>query len=144
MVELEGLGEANVAAGRFESAEQAFIAGMATAGKMGMIKDMLAMMTKIAKVRALRGLPAEAVETLATVLAQPLSAHQQPLADNTPIKDSAARVLDDLRDAIGPEERSAALARGTSTPFEVAAKELTARLMDAPTDRMLTSPERPT
>jgi len=101
MVELEGLGEANVAAGRFEAAEQAFIEGMATADKMGMVKDMLAMMTKIAKVRAVRGLPAEAVEMLATVLAQPISA-QQPLTDNTPIKDSADRALDDLRDALSP------------------------------------------
>ena len=126
MVELEGLGEANVAASQFEAAEQAFIEGMATADKMGMVKDMLAMMTKIAKVRAVMGLSAEAVELLATVLAQPISA-QQPLTDSTPIKESAARALDDLRDVLGPEERSAALARGTSTPFEVAAKKLMAR-----------------
>jgi hypothetical protein len=126
MVELEGLGEANVAADRFKAAEQAFIEGMATAEKMGMVTDMLGMMTKIAKVRAVMGRPVEAVEMLATVLAQPIST-QQPLTDNTPIKDSAARALDDLRDALGPEERSAALARGTSTPFEVAAKELIAR-----------------
>jgi class 3 adenylate cyclase/tetratricopeptide (TPR) repeat protein len=126
MVELEGLGEANVAAGQFEAAEQAFIEGMATADKMGMVKDMLAMMTKIAKLRAVMGLPAEAVELLATVLAQPINA-QQPLTDSTPIKESAARALHDLRDALGPEERSAALARGTSTPFEVAAKKLMAR-----------------
>jgi predicted ATPase/class 3 adenylate cyclase len=135
MVELEGLGEANVAAGRYEAAEQAFIEGVATADKMGMVKDMLALMTKIAKVRAVMGLPVEAVEMLATVLAQPISA-QQPLTDNTPIKDSAARALDDLRDALGPEERVVAFARGTSTPFEVAAKDLIARLIDAPRDRV--------
>ena len=83
MVNLEGLGDANIAAGRFEAAEQAFIEGMATADKMGMVRDMLGMMAKIAKVRAARGLPAEAVEMLATVLAQPISA-QQPFTDNTP------------------------------------------------------------
>jgi predicted ATPase/class 3 adenylate cyclase len=136
---LEGLGEANVAAGQFEAAQQAFIEGMATAEKMGMVTDMLAMMTKIAKVRALMGRPVEAVELLATVLSQPISA-QQPLTDSTPIKDSAARALDDLRDALAPKERSAALARGTSTPFEVAAKELIARPMNAPRDRIPTSP----
>jgi predicted ATPase/class 3 adenylate cyclase len=139
MVNLEGLGEANVAAGRFEAAEQAFIEGMATADKMGMVRDMLGMMAKIAKVRAARGLPAEAAEMLATVLAQPISA-QQPFTDNTPIKDSAARVLDDLRDALSPEECSAALARGTSTPFPVAAKELITRPVDAPADPAPTSP----
>jgi hypothetical protein len=133
MVNLEGLGEANVAAGRFEAAEQAFTEGMATADKMGMVRDMLGMMVKIARVRAARGLPAEAVEMLATVLAQPISA-QQPFTDNTPIKDSAAQALDDLRDALSPEECSAALARGTSTPFAVAAKELITRLVDAPAD----------
>jgi predicted ATPase len=139
MVNLEGLGDANVAAGRFEAAEQAFIEGMATADKMGMVKDMLGMMAKIAKVRAARGFPAEAAEMLATVLAQPISA-QQPFTDNTPIKDSAARILDDLRGALSPEECSAALAQGTSTPFAVAAKELIAGLADAPTDRAPTGP----
>ncbi len=93
----------------------------------------------IAKVRVVMGRPVKAVEMFATVLAQPIST-QQPLTDNTPIKDSAARALDDLRDALGPEERSAALARGTSTPFEVAAKELIARPMNAPRDRIRTSP----
>ena len=72
---------------------------------------------------------------LATVLAQPISA-QQPLADSTLIKESAARALYDLRNALDPEERSAALAPGTSTPFEVAAKELIAHLMDAPRDQV--------
>jgi predicted ATPase/class 3 adenylate cyclase len=134
MVALEGLGDANVAAGRFEAAEQAFIEGMATADKMGMVRDMLGMMAKIAKVRAAMGLPAEAVEMLATVLAQPMST-QQPFADNTPIKDSAAQALDDLRGMLSSEESSAALARGTSTPFEVSAKELMASV-DAPRDRV--------
>ena len=69
-----------------------------------------------------------------------ITTSQQPLTDNTPIKDSAARALDDLRDALGPEERSAALARGTSTPFEVAAKELIAPPMNAPRDRIPTGP----
>ncbi len=133
MVNLEGLGDANISAGRFEAAEQAFIEGMATADKMGMVRDMLGMMAKIAKVRAARGLPAEAAEMLATVLAHPISA-QQPFTENTPIKDSAARALDDLRDALSPEECSAALARGTSTPFAVAAKELITRLVDGPAD----------
>src|SRR4029450_5856975 len=35
MVELEGLGEANVAAGQFDAGEQAFIEGMDTAGNTG-------------------------------------------------------------------------------------------------------------
>lgn len=127
MVALEGLGEANVAAGRFDAAERAFVDGMATADKMGMIRDMLGMMAKIAKVRAATGSPAEAVEMLATVHAEPTSA-QQPFTANTPIKDIAAEALDDLRKTLEPMEYSEALARGTSTPFEVAAKHLMAGL----------------
>jgi predicted ATPase/class 3 adenylate cyclase len=123
MVALEGLGDANFTAGRFEAAEQAFIEGMVTADKMGMVKDMLGMMAKIAKARAAAGHPAEAVELLAAVLAEPISA-QQPFTANTPIMDVAAAALDELRDALGPDEYSTALARGASTPFEVAAKEL--------------------
>ena len=88
MVALEGLGEANVAATRFE-----------------------------------------AVEILATVLAEPLSA-QQPFTHNTPIRDIAAGALKDLHDALSPEEYSAALVRGRSTPFEVATKELMAAWRD--------------
>jgi predicted ATPase len=137
MVALEGLGEANLAAGRLDAAEQAFIDGMATAEKMGMVRDMLGMMAKVAKVRAALGRPEEAVEILATVLAQPMSA-QQPFADNTPIKDSAARVLHDLRDALGHQDYAAALARGTSTPFEVAAKELMAGVTDVARRRVPT------
>lgn len=136
MVALEGLGEANVAAGRFEAAERAFIEGMATADKMGMVRDMLGLMAKIAKVRAARGQTAAAVELLATVLAEPSSA-QQPFTANTPIKDIAAEALDGLRDALSPEGYSAALDRGTSTPFEVAAKELMTASIELQADRGL-------
>jgi predicted ATPase/class 3 adenylate cyclase len=123
MVALEGLGDANVTAGRFAAAEQAFIEGIVTADKMGMAKDMLGMMAKIAKVRAAMGQTAAAVELLATVLEEPISA-QQPFTANTPIKDVAAEALHGLRDALSPDVYSAALNRGRSTLFEVAAKEL--------------------
>jgi tetratricopeptide (TPR) repeat protein len=139
MVALEGLGEANVAAGSFEAAEKAFIEGMVTADKMGMVRDMLGMMAKIAKVRAATGRPAEAIEMLATIHAEPISA-QQPFTDNTPIKDIAAEALDDLRDVLGPDEYSAARARGTSTPFEVAAKELMTASVELQGDRRFPDP----
>lgn len=123
MVALEGLGDANFAARRFDAAEPAFIEGLVTADKMGMVRDMLGLMAKIAKVRAATGQAAAAVELLATVLAHPSSA-QQPFTANTPIKDIAAEALDGLRDALSPDKYSAAVDRGTSTPFVVAAKEL--------------------
>ncbi len=139
MVALEGLGEANVAAGRFEEAERAFIEGVESADKMGMIRDMLGLMAKIAKVRAARGQTAAAVELLGTVLAEPRSA-QQPFTANTPIKDVAAEALDGLRDALSPDVYSAALDRGTSTPFEVAAKELMTASIELHADRGFPDP----
>jgi predicted ATPase len=136
MVALEGLGEANVGAGRFEAAETAFVEAMATADKMGMVREMLGLMAKIAKVRALRGQTAAAVELLATVLAEPTSA-QQPFTANTPIKDIAAEALEGLRDALSHEGYSAAVDRGSSTPFDVAAKELMTATVELQADRGL-------
>lgn len=74
------------------------------------------------------------MELLATVLAEPISA-QQPFTANTPIKDIAAEALDGLRDALSPDEYSAALDRGTSTPFAVAAKELMTASVEREADR---------
>ncbi|MEP6665383.1 MAG: NB-ARC domain-containing protein [Nocardioidaceae bacterium] len=123
MVALEGLGEANVAAGMFDAAEKAFVDGIATADKMGMVRDMLGMMVKIAKVRAAVERSSEAVEMLSTVCAEPRSA-LQPFTANTPIRAMADAALNDCRTALGPEEYAEAMARGASTPFEVAVKEL--------------------
>ena len=123
MVALEGLGEANVAAGMFGAAERAFVDAMATADKMGMVRDMLGMMVKIARVRAATGRLAEAVAMLSTVCAEPRSA-LQPFTANTPIRDMADVALDECRGALGAQEFASAEARGTSMPFEVAAKEL--------------------
>jgi MalT-like TPR region len=134
MVALEGLGEADVGAGRFEAAEKAFVEGMVTADKMGMVREMLGLMAKIAKVRAATGQAEAAVELLATVFAEPTSA-QQPFTANTPIRDIAAEALEGLRDALTPDAYSAALDRGTSTPFEVAAKELMTASVELQADR---------
>jgi predicted ATPase/class 3 adenylate cyclase len=129
MVSLEGLGEANVAAGRLDAAETAFIEGMAAAEQMGMVCDVLSMMTKVAKVRALRGQPFEAVELLATVLAEPTSVHQ-PFVDNTPINETASAALSELEEELDAEAYSTARARGSERPYDVAAKELLDNVTD--------------
>ena len=123
MVSLEGLGEANVAAGKLDAAETAFIEGIAAAEQMGMVRDVLGMMTKVAKVRALRGRPFEAVELLATVLAEPTSVHQ-PFVDNTPISETASAALSELEEELDTKEYSTAHARGSERPYDVAAKQL--------------------
>lgn len=134
MVSLEGLGEANVAAGRLDAAEVAFIEGMAAAEEMGMVRDVLGAMTKVAKVRALRGQPSEAVELLATVLAEPTSAHQ-PFTDNTPINETASAALSELKEELDAEAYSTAHAKGSERPYNVAAKELLDNVTDAGRDQ---------
>lgn len=94
-----------------------------------MVRDVLGMMTKVAKVRALRGQPFEAVELLATVLAEPTSVHQ-PFVDNTPISETASAALSELEEELDAKEYSTAHARGSERPYDVAGKELLDNLTD--------------
>lgn len=81
------------------------------------------MMTKVAVVRARRGHPRDAVELLATVLAEPTSVHQ-PFTDSTPINEAASAALSELEQALDAEAFSSAYARGAERPYDVAAKAL--------------------
>ncbi len=126
VVSMEGLGEANVAAGKLDAAETAFIEGMASAERMGMVGDVLSMMTKAAGVLALQGRQTEAVELLATVLADPASGGM-PFANTQPNTELAAEALADLEAAMDAVEYAAAYERGSSRPYDVAAKELIGR-----------------
>ena len=123
MVALEGLGQANLAAGELEAAETAFIESLAAAEEMGMIADMLGMIAKVAKVRGLMTRRVSAVELLATVLAAPLRA-QSTISDTITIEEMANASLDELREQLEPEELSTAQSRGSSMPYDVATKEL--------------------
>lgn len=127
MVSLEGLGEANVAARRLDAAEMAFIEGMAAAERMGMVRDMLSMMTKVAIVWGERGESLEAVELLATVLAEPTSVHQ-PFTDVTPIEESATAALSKIKEELDPEAYSSAYAKGVERSYDSAARQLLQRL----------------
>jgi predicted ATPase/class 3 adenylate cyclase len=123
MVSMDGLGEAYVSAGQLESAEAAFLEGMATAEKMGMVRDMLSMMTKVAKVWMLQGRYSEAVELLATVLAEPTSV-QKPFTDNLPIHEAASAALSKLEEMVDEEAFVAAHSRGTRQSYDAAAREM--------------------
>ena len=123
VVSMEGLGMANVSAGKFDAATTAFIEGMASAQRMGMVGDVLSMMTKVAGVRANQGRPGEAVELLATVLAEPASANM-PYTDPQPNNETAAAALSELEAAMDSAEYAAAFERGSARPYDVAAKEL--------------------
>ena len=123
VVAYEGLGDANLAAERWEDAEAALVQAIDVAEQMGMVRDMLGMITKVGIARAALGRETEAVELLATVCADPLSVHQ-PFSANVPIRDSAMAALGDLEVTLSEADYSAAHARGTSRPYEVVAKEL--------------------
>ena len=123
VVSMEGLGMANVAAGKFDAAATAFIEGMASAQRMGMVGDVLSMMRKVAGVRARQGRPGEAVELLATVLAEPASANM-PYVDPQPNNETAAAALSELEAGMDSGEYAAAFERGSARPYDVAAKEL--------------------
>lgn len=123
MVALEGLGQANLAAGELDAAEKAFIESLAAAEETGMIPDMLGMIAKVANVRGLMGRRIEAAELLATVLAEPMAV-RWTMSDTITIEEMTTALLEELREQLDPEELSAAQARGTSKPYDVAAKEL--------------------
>ncbi len=126
VVSMEGLGEANVAAGKLDAAETAFIEGMASAERMGMVGDVLSMMTKAAGVLALQGRQAEAVELLATVLADPASSGM-PFSATEQNTEAAAKALTDLESEMDADEYATAFQRGSLRPYDVAAKELIGR-----------------
>lgn len=127
VVAYEGLGDANLAAGLHAEAERAFVQAIVVAEQMGMVRDMLSIMTKVASVQAQTDRMEEAVALLATVRAEPAS-EGQPFTASVPIKESAGEVLTGLETSLPEPEFSAAHRRGTERPYDVAAKELMDRL----------------
>ena len=122
-VALHRLGEAHVAVGNLEAAEKAFIESLAAAEQMSMLREMVGMLGKIATVRALTGRQVDAVELNATVISHPGSGQSLLTATET-IGEGAAAELVALERKMDPHEYAAAFARGTATPYDVAAKEL--------------------
>ena len=118
-----GLGDANMAAGDFAAAETAYIGSLATSEQMGMVREMLNLMSKVARIRAATGHKREAVELLATVLAEPASAYQA-IFDAAPTSETASATLEELQTELDADEFSAAHSAGTSRPYDVAVKEL--------------------
>ena len=123
VVALEGLGDAKVVAGRLPEAHSAFIEGIAVAEQMGMVRDLLGMMSKVGVTKASMGDDVDAVELLATVISEPISA-QSLFTSNAPIREMADAALADLENKLGPDVYAAAVARGAARPYDVAAKEL--------------------
>jgi tetratricopeptide (TPR) repeat protein len=126
---LAGLGDANLATGDLVAAELAFIKSLSAAEQMSMVRERLGMISRIARVRALTGRPAEAVELNATVIANPGSS-QRFLGDAATIRENASSALADLQEQLDPDEYAAAYARGKESSFDVVAKKLISSLAE--------------
>ena len=120
---LTALGDANDAAGDSDAAESAFIEALATSEQMGLAREMLGLILKVARTRAAAGQKREAVEMLASVLAEP-SSDQQTMWGDATIAEIASAALAELKDDLDHDEYAAAHAAGTAKPYDVAAKEL--------------------
>lgn len=123
-VALHSLGQASLAVGDLDGAEKAFIEAAATCEQIGMVVDMIGLIANVARARAMMGRKGEAVELLATVLADPLS-EQQGIMDNVRIADLASEWLEELRSEMEPGLFTESRARGTARPYEAAIQDLT-------------------
>ena len=107
----------------FEDAAAAFVDAIEVADQMGMVPEMLGMLAKVGSAWAALGRDVEAVELLAAVCAEPISA-QQPFTATVPIRESAGATLTLLRERLPADAYSAASSRGAARPYDVVAKEL--------------------
>jgi predicted ATPase/class 3 adenylate cyclase len=123
MVGLEGLAQAQEAAGNLESAEQAYIDSIATAEATGIVSGVLTMMAKTARVQALLGRPNEAIAHLASVIAEPMSA-KQAMADTSSAREIASEILDEIKPTVDESDYQSAYELGSAVPYEIAAKQL--------------------
>jgi predicted ATPase len=125
----EVTGDANVAVKHYSDAEAAYVDGLRTAETMGMVRDMLGLMSKIAQLWASTGKKAEAVELLATVCADPIS-NQQAFSGTTSIREGALSALEGIRADLGDSAYESAFQLGSSTSFDAAVNILVGRVRD--------------
>jgi predicted ATPase/class 3 adenylate cyclase len=123
VVAFEGLGDANGAAGRPAEAEIAYVESLVTADQMGMVPDILGLMTRIGEIWAASDRGTDAVKLLSTVCSEPLS-DQLTFRFTSPIRDTATRVLAQLADELEPPVYQDAVTAGRAITWDVAAKEL--------------------
>ncbi|MGD2102750.1 MAG: adenylate/guanylate cyclase domain-containing protein [Acidimicrobiia bacterium] len=130
VVAFEGLGDANMAAGRHDDASVAYARSMVTADQMAMVADILGLMTKIGGVWGSHNRRIEAVELLSTVCAEPMSSHMT-FSYTSPIRDTATGHLQMLESELDEAEYLEAATVGAARPWDVAAKKLTDSLLGA-------------
>jgi tetratricopeptide (TPR) repeat protein len=122
-VSLMGLGEASLTAGDHAAAKGAFVESLRATERTGMVLEMLTAVLRIAQVFAAGEKKREAVEMLATVIAEPASDHTM-FAENTLIRSAAAEELESLHDSMDPDEYERALADGSARTYRDVTKGL--------------------
>ena len=120
------IGDTNISLERFDAAEDAYIDSIRTSETMGMIREMLGLMVKISEARVSVGREADAVEMLATVIADPTST-EQVFTQNISIMENARSILDDIRTDMDEAEYASAYERGTASSFDDAVNVLLGR-----------------
>ncbi len=122
---LQGLGEAHVATGDMDAADEALLDSLDKYQRMGLVVDMGAVMLSIARLRSSTGEGEEAVEIAACVLADPVS-EEQPVLQQVALGEPAKALLDELAGSLDPDVYAEAHARGTAKPLEIGVKDLLA------------------
>ena len=122
-VSLAALGDANLAIGDLVAAEAALIESLDAAERTSMVPEMLGTLTKVARVFAATGRRRQAVELLATVLAEPAS-DRQLFTESAPINAAASAALEELEQEMDPGDYEQAVAAGSSRSYAIAIKEL--------------------
>ncbi len=121
-----GLGEASTVAGQYEEAELALTESLEISERMGMITDMVAVIAKIASVRAALGESANAVSLLTMVIDDPVS-ERQPFTVNQTIREVATSTLDSIVPDMEPAALAAATEAGHGLTFDAVVNDLLGR-----------------
>ena len=120
---LTGLGAASLEMGDFDAAEAALLEDLAIAERMGLVREMLQVLIQLARVRSATSRAGEAVELLAAVIAEPMSATQTVWEANS-LKEIATETMAELKSSLNAAEFSSRNEAGTAKPYQVALKEL--------------------
>lgn len=120
---LQGLGDVSMAAGDLSDAQDAFLECLSASTEMGAVVEIAGMMTRIGDIRARMGLPEDAAEILACVLADSAS-DQKMINETATIGELALQLLEPLEETIGPEVLTNAKRRGADTSLEAGAQLL--------------------
>jgi predicted ATPase/class 3 adenylate cyclase len=122
-VSLAALGEVSLTTGDQVTAQAAFIESLDAAERMSMVPEMLGALVSVGRVSAANGRYKEAVELLATVIAEPTS-NRQLFTESTSINAMASVELEKLQDVVDTSEYERAQAAGSSKDYRVVAKQL--------------------